>query len=218
MIFFYRIHHILTASSKALRQQITNIEAQRLNREVKDILDDFNQDPERKSQLLTGKRVNLAEELSRTLCTHFQFELFKLTLYLSLFRARSSDSGEAGGVYRGAEQGKVSACGMKPIKSAPPLFCSLGCIIFFYPFLLFFLVQLFTFFQLVPTRLFVGCRLILCCYSTSFLIYYYRVAHFFFFWLRYLPAAAKKSSSVPYLFKDTSAVASLLSFHCSALN
>ncbi|KAH9392594.1 Dynamin-like 120 kDa protein, mitochondrial [Tyrophagus putrescentiae] len=65
VIFFYRIHHILTASSKALRQQITNIEAQRLNREVKDILDDFNQDPERKSQLLTGKRVNLAEELKR---------------------------------------------------------------------------------------------------------------------------------------------------------
>ena len=64
VVFFYRIHHILQASSKALRQQITNIEAQRLNREVKDILDDFNQNPEKKAQLLTGKRVNLAEELS----------------------------------------------------------------------------------------------------------------------------------------------------------
>ncbi|KAJ6219154.1 hypothetical protein RDWZM_004966 [Blomia tropicalis] len=65
VVFFYRIHHILQASSKALRQQITNIEAQRLNREVKDMLDDFNQDSEKKSQLLKGKRVNLAEELKR---------------------------------------------------------------------------------------------------------------------------------------------------------
>ena len=44
-----------------------------MNREVKDILDDFNQDPEKKSELLTGKRVNLAEELS----TNFLLFIFQ---------------------------------------------------------------------------------------------------------------------------------------------
>lgn len=65
VVFFYRVRHILQASSKALRQQTTNIEIQRLNRELKEILDDFNQDYRQKSTLLVGKRVALAEELKR---------------------------------------------------------------------------------------------------------------------------------------------------------
>ncbi|KPM08176.1 dynamin-like protein 120 kDa protein, mitochondrial-like protein [Sarcoptes scabiei] len=65
VVFFYRIRHILQASSKALRQQTTNTEIQRLNRELKMTLDDFNQDLQIKSTLLTGKRVNLAEELKK---------------------------------------------------------------------------------------------------------------------------------------------------------
>lgn len=64
MVFFYRILHILNASSKALRQQTTNIEIQRLSQELKSTLDDFNQDYDKKLSLLTGKRVDLAEELS----------------------------------------------------------------------------------------------------------------------------------------------------------
>lgn len=65
MVFYYRIHQILKTSSKAIRQQITNIEAQRLNRELKEILDEYNQDGEKKAQLINGKRVALAEELSK---------------------------------------------------------------------------------------------------------------------------------------------------------
>jgi len=39
--------------------------ARRLEREVKDILDDFSADEGLKANLLKGKRVDLAEELSK---------------------------------------------------------------------------------------------------------------------------------------------------------
>src|SRR6218665_2963632 len=64
IVFFYRIHHIVQASAKALRQQITNIEAQRLNKELKDALDDLNQNQDKKAELLSGKRLTLAQQLS----------------------------------------------------------------------------------------------------------------------------------------------------------
>lgn len=38
----------------------------RLEKNVKEVLDDFGEDMERKTQLITGRRVQLAEDLSKT--------------------------------------------------------------------------------------------------------------------------------------------------------
>ena len=56
---------MLSITANALRQQIVNIEVRRLEREIKDVLDDYAQDKVIKKQLLKGKRVELAEELSK---------------------------------------------------------------------------------------------------------------------------------------------------------
>jgi optic atrophy protein 1 len=72
---------MIEITSNAIRQQISNIEsllitifcmginlfyvARRLEREVKDILDDFSGDETLKANLLKGKRVDLAEGLSK---------------------------------------------------------------------------------------------------------------------------------------------------------
>lgn len=39
----------------------------RLEKNVKEVLDDFGEDMEKKTQLITGRRVQLAEDLSKTL-------------------------------------------------------------------------------------------------------------------------------------------------------
>lgn len=38
----------------------------RLEKNVKEVLDDFGEDVEKKTQLITGRRVQLAEDLSKT--------------------------------------------------------------------------------------------------------------------------------------------------------
>lgn len=48
---------MLSITSNALRQQIVNIEVRRMEREIKDILDDYAQDQKLKKELLKGKRV-----------------------------------------------------------------------------------------------------------------------------------------------------------------
>ncbi|CAF0780463.1 unnamed protein product [Brachionus calyciflorus] len=65
IVLFWRLKKMLNITANALRQQIVNIEVRRLEREIKDILDDYAQDQNLKKQLLTGKRVELAEELKR---------------------------------------------------------------------------------------------------------------------------------------------------------
>jgi optic atrophy protein 1 len=65
IVLFWRIQRMLQISSNTLRQQVINREARRLEKEIKEVLEDYSQDKEKKEQLLTGRRVNLAEELKR---------------------------------------------------------------------------------------------------------------------------------------------------------
>ncbi|KDR10026.1 Dynamin-like 120 kDa protein, mitochondrial, partial [Zootermopsis nevadensis] len=64
VVLFWRIQQMLKVTANALRQQIMNREARRLDKEIKEVLDDYSQDME-KLKLLTGRRVTLAEELSK---------------------------------------------------------------------------------------------------------------------------------------------------------
>ncbi|XP_017868570.1 PREDICTED: dynamin-like 120 kDa protein, mitochondrial isoform X2 [Drosophila arizonae] len=63
VVLFWRIQQVIKVTGNALRQQVINREARRLDKEIKAVLDEFSEDEERKAQLLTGKRVQLAEEL-----------------------------------------------------------------------------------------------------------------------------------------------------------
>ena len=65
VVLFWRIQKMMSSTANALRQQIMNIESRRLEREIKETLDDFSQDQEKKETLLTGRRVQVAEELKR---------------------------------------------------------------------------------------------------------------------------------------------------------
>lgn len=65
IVLFWRIQQVIKVTANALRQQIINREARRLDKEIKMVLDEYSDDEPRKEQLLTGKRVTLAEELSK---------------------------------------------------------------------------------------------------------------------------------------------------------
>lgn len=65
VVLFWRIQRMLSITSNALRQQVMNTEAHRLEKEVKQVLEDFGQNSLKKIELLTGRRVTLAEELKK---------------------------------------------------------------------------------------------------------------------------------------------------------
>jgi optic atrophy protein 1 len=65
VVLFWRIQQVLKVTANALRQQVMNREARRLDKEIKEVLEDYSQDAEKKMKLLTGRRVTLAEELKR---------------------------------------------------------------------------------------------------------------------------------------------------------
>ncbi|EMP27109.1 hypothetical protein UY3_15803 [Chelonia mydas] len=64
VVLFWRIQRMLAITANTLRQQLTNTEVRRLEKNVKEVLEDFAEDSDKKVKLLTGKRVQLAEDLS----------------------------------------------------------------------------------------------------------------------------------------------------------
>ncbi|XP_074524321.1 dynamin-like GTPase OPA1, mitochondrial isoform X2 [Halichoeres trimaculatus] len=65
VVLFWRIQRMLVITANTLRQQLTNTEVRRLEKNVKEVLDDFGEDLEKKGQLITGRRVQLAEDLKK---------------------------------------------------------------------------------------------------------------------------------------------------------
>lgn len=65
VVLFWRIQQMIKITANALRQQVMNREARRLEKEIKEVLEEYGCDREKKEQLLTGRRVMLAEELKR---------------------------------------------------------------------------------------------------------------------------------------------------------
>lgn len=65
IVLFWRIQQMLKVTANALRQQVMNREARRLEKEIKEVLEEMSGDDEAKTRLLTGRRVMLAEELKR---------------------------------------------------------------------------------------------------------------------------------------------------------
>lgn len=86
-------------TGNALRQQVINREARRLDKEIKAVLDEFSDDEEKKAHLLTGKRVQLAEELSESSINQIIYNIYVFILLFISCSQSTSDSGEAGGVH-----------------------------------------------------------------------------------------------------------------------
>uniref|UniRef100_A0A8C7P2N9 Dynamin-like GTPase OPA1, mitochondrial n=1 Tax=Oncorhynchus mykiss TaxID=8022 RepID=A0A8C7P2N9_ONCMY len=66
VVLFWRIQRMLLITANTLRQQLINTEVRRLEKNVKEVLEDFGEDNERKVHLITGRRVQLAEDLSES--------------------------------------------------------------------------------------------------------------------------------------------------------
>ncbi|MEE6501493.1 hypothetical protein FKM82_004211 [Ascaphus truei] len=65
VVLFWRIQRMLAITANTLRQQLTNTEVRRLEKNVKEVLEDFAEDRNKKLNLLIGKRVQLAEDLKK---------------------------------------------------------------------------------------------------------------------------------------------------------
>ncbi|CAL9696089.1 unnamed protein product [Knipowitschia caucasica] len=65
VVLFWRIQRMLGITANTLRQQLTNTEVRRLEKNVKEVLEDIGEDSEKKTQLITGRRVQLAEDLKK---------------------------------------------------------------------------------------------------------------------------------------------------------
>lgn len=65
IILFWRIQQMVKVTANALRQQVINREAKRLDKEIKEVLDEIGDDEDKKVQLMASKKVILAEEISK---------------------------------------------------------------------------------------------------------------------------------------------------------
>ncbi|XP_067050064.1 dynamin-like GTPase OPA1, mitochondrial isoform X2 [Acropora muricata] len=65
VVLFWRIQKMLQTTSNAIRQQVMNHEARRLEKEVKQVLEEISHDQVAKERLIRGRQVDLAEELKR---------------------------------------------------------------------------------------------------------------------------------------------------------
>ncbi|XP_048845291.1 dynamin-like 120 kDa protein, mitochondrial [Brienomyrus brachyistius] len=65
VVLFWRIQKMLGITANTLRQQLTNSEVRRLEKNVKEVLEDLGEDSGKKVELITGRRVQLAEELKK---------------------------------------------------------------------------------------------------------------------------------------------------------
>ncbi|KAG1667384.1 Dynamin-like protein, mitochondrial [Nymphon striatum] len=83
VVLFWRIQRMIQITANTLRQQVMNREAGRLKKEIKEVLDDISENKEKKKQLLTGRRVELAEELKRVRLIQDKLEEFIQALNLS---------------------------------------------------------------------------------------------------------------------------------------
>uniref|UniRef100_A0A4W5RH80 Dynamin-like GTPase OPA1, mitochondrial n=1 Tax=Hucho hucho TaxID=62062 RepID=A0A4W5RH80_9TELE len=83
VVLFWRIERMLLITANTLRQQLINTEVRRLEKNVKEVLEDFGEDNERKVHLITGRRVQLAEDLSCQCNIHQYKEMFFCLTWLS---------------------------------------------------------------------------------------------------------------------------------------
>lgn len=65
VLLFWRIKRMIAFTANSLRRQILEDECRRIEREIIDVLEEYGEDELKKVQLLSGKRVQLAEELRR---------------------------------------------------------------------------------------------------------------------------------------------------------
>lgn len=65
VLFFWRIKRMLEFTANSLRRQILEEECRRIEKEIIEVLEEYSEDDHKKSELLSGKRVELAEELRR---------------------------------------------------------------------------------------------------------------------------------------------------------